>query len=342
MYQREFDRKARIGLVGVGSHTYRNLLPALHFLPAKVVAMTSRGQERLRRTAEEYGCRAYATAREMYENEALDGVIISVSPQMHPELTLEALEHGVNVFMEKPPAMCASQIEQMMAAQGDRVVSVGFKKAFTPGAQKAREILADGGYGALQSVLGIYQMTLPEDGPGVLARMAFTNWLGNGVHPLSLMLSTAGPAKRLMAQRAENGAGAVLLQFESGAFGTLHLAQMPMQVESYHFFGGDWRLSIDNTDHIELDRGIPFEYGYTTSFAPPGTDSGAVVWRPQNCLASLENKSLFMQGIVDELREFLDAVLDGAPLRCSSLAFALQVMRAYEAALVSEGAWIDL
>ena len=51
MYQREFERKARIGLVGVGSHAYRNLLPALHFLPAELVAMTSRGQEKLQKTS---------------------------------------------------------------------------------------------------------------------------------------------------------------------------------------------------------------------------------------------------------------------------------------------------
>ena len=75
MYQREFEKKARIGLVGVGSHTYRNLLPALHFLPVELVAMTSRGQEKLQKTAAEYGCRTYATAKEMYENEQLDGVV---------------------------------------------------------------------------------------------------------------------------------------------------------------------------------------------------------------------------------------------------------------------------
>ena len=342
MYQREFERRARIGLVGVGSHAYRNLLPALHFLPARIVAMTSRGQEKLRRTAEEYGCNAYSSAREMYENEALDGVVISVSPQLHPELALEALSHGVNVFLEKPPAMRARQIEQLLEARGDRVVSVGFKKAFTPGAGKVREILADGRFSPLQSVLGIYQMTLPEDGPGVLERMEFTNWLGNGVHPLSMMLSTAGPAKRLMAHRASNGAGVVALEFASGAFGNLHLAQMPMQMESYHFFGRDWRLSIDNTEHVELDRGIPFEYAYTSNFAPAGTESGSVVWRPQNCLATLENKSLFMQGIVGELSEFLNAVLDGTPVKYTSLEFALEVMRAYEAALLSDGEWVDL
>lgn len=339
MYQREFDKKARIGLVGVGSHAYRNLLPALHFLPAQIVAMTSRGQEKLHKTVDEYGCRAYATAREMYENEQLDGVVISVSPQMHPELTLEALSYGVNVFIEKPPAMYARQIEEMMAARNGKIVSVGFKKAFTPASVKAREVI--GKLDPLQSVLGVYPMTLPENGSQVLKSGEFINWLANGVHPLSMMLSCAGPLKRICAHRVSGGQGMVAMEFANGAFGNLHLAQEPAAAENYHFYGGSWRLSIDNIDHVTLDRGIPSEYGYTTTFAPEGFDSGSIVWRPQNCYASLENKSLFLQGMVQELAEFLFGILDGKPLQFSSLEFALQVMRAYEGVLLSEGAWVD-
>ena len=342
MYQREFEKKARIGLVGVGSHTYRNLLPALHFLPVELVAMTSRGQEKLQKTAAEYGCRTYATAKEMYENEQLDGVVISVSPQMHTQLALEALSYGVNVFLEKPPAMYASQIEEMMAARGDKIVSVGFKKAFTPAACKARETIASEQFGSLQSVLGIYPMTLPENGPEVLRSGEFTNWLGNGVHPLSMMLSCVGPLKRICAHRVAGGQGLVAMEFANGVFGNLHLAQEPSPIESYHFYGGKWRLSIDNTDQITLDRGIPFEYAYTNNFAPEGFDSGSIVWRPQNCLATLEKKSLFLQGMVQEMAEFVFAILEGKDPQYSSLEFALQVMRAYEAVLMSQGNWVEL
>ena len=343
MYQREFERKARIGLVGVGSHAYRNLLPALHFLPAELVAMTSRGQEKLQKTAAEYGCRTYPTAKEMYENEELDGVIISVSLQMHPELAIEALSHGVNVFLEKPPAMRASQVEEMIAARGDKIAAVGFKKAFTPGAIKAREVLETYGKTAgLRSFLGVYPMTLPDNGAEILESRTFTNWLGNGCHPLSLMMSCAGDIRRICAHHMPGGQGMVAMEFANGAFGNLHLAQEPMQIESYHLYGGSWRLSIENTDRITFDRGIPFEYAYTDNFAPAGFDSGSVVWLPQNCVATLENKSLFMQGMVGELQEFLDAVLDGKKQTFTSLEFALKIMRAYEAVLLSEGSWIEL
>jgi predicted molibdopterin-dependent oxidoreductase YjgC len=86
VYQREFDRKIRVGIVGAGSHMYRNLLPALHHLPVELAAVCNRSPEKLNRTVAEYRCAAYTDPEEMYEKERLDGVIISVSPEMHPRL----------------------------------------------------------------------------------------------------------------------------------------------------------------------------------------------------------------------------------------------------------------
>lgn len=67
---------------------YRNLLPALHYLPVHLTAICNRGEDKLNRTIEEYNCPGYRTPKEMYENEDLDAVIIAVSPFMHPELAL--------------------------------------------------------------------------------------------------------------------------------------------------------------------------------------------------------------------------------------------------------------
>ena len=116
MYQREYDKKARIGIVGAGSHTYRNLLPALHFLPAELVAICNRSEERLNRTIAEYHCNGYTSPVEMYEKEQLDGVIMAVSPFLHPKLACEALSHGLHVFIEKPAAANMDGIREMKAA----------------------------------------------------------------------------------------------------------------------------------------------------------------------------------------------------------------------------------
>lgn len=342
MYQREYEKKLRVGIVGAGSHMYRNLLPALHHLPVEIVAICNRGEEKLKRTLAEYRCAGYAEPKTMYARESLDGVILSVSPQMHPELTIQALGHGLHVFLEKPPAMRAQEIRDMMAARGDKTVTVGFKKAFMPASEKAREVIASPEYGHLKSLLAVYPMALPSDGAGVLKRREFTNWLGNGCHPLSLMMSAAGRVEAVTAIKNGEGHGALLLEFASGVIGTLHLASGPQPVERYQFFGDKWNLAIENTDTVSLNRGISFEYAYTHNFAPAGFESGELVWRPQNCLATLENKSLFLQGMVQELDSFCRSALGGEQSPYGTLEFALEVMKVYEAALLSNGQRITI
>jgi hypothetical protein len=99
---------------------------------------------------------------------------------------------------------------------------------------------------------------------------------------------------------------------------------------------------IDNSLRVTIQRGIPLKYGQTTSYIPEGIDSVAVVWEPQNCLATLENKALFTQGIYNEMRYFCDQVMSGQPADKGSLEFALEIMKVYEAGLLSNGNRVDI
>jgi len=56
----------------------------------------------------------------------------------------------------------------------------------------------------------------------------------------------------------------------------------------------------------------------------------------------LENMALFTQGMYAEMRYFCEQVLAGQPAVKGSLEFALEVMRVYEAALVSEGERVSI
>ena len=104
-YQRDFDHKVRVGVVGVGSHCYRNILPTLTYLPMELVAMADPQVELAEKTARQYGAiPAYSSAAEMYRSEHLDGVIMAVSARLHPPLSMEAFASGLHVWMEKPPA----------------------------------------------------------------------------------------------------------------------------------------------------------------------------------------------------------------------------------------------
>ena len=120
-YQRDFERRLEVGVVGVGSHAYRNVLPTMTFLPVSLRAFCDVNLELARATASQYGVKAtYASAREMYEKEDLDAVFLSVSPELHPGLACEAFDAGLHVWLEKPPAMRASEIGEMIRRRKDR------------------------------------------------------------------------------------------------------------------------------------------------------------------------------------------------------------------------------
>jgi predicted dehydrogenase len=336
-YQRDYARRLDVAVVGAGSHAYRNILPTLHYLPVHLRAICDVNLPLAQKTAEEYGCAAFASTKELYAAQELDAVFIAVGPQLHPALAIEAFAAGVHVWLGKPVAMRAGEVRQMIQARADRCAVVGFKKVFMPATQKALEIVRSPKYGGLRSMLAVYPMDLPADGRGVLENRQFTNWLANGVHPLSLLLAVGGKAQNVTAIRGKLGGGAVVLEFANGVTATFHLASGPNPIERYQFFADKWHLEIDNCLRVKLERGMPFHYGVTTEFTPPGDDSGAVVWEPQNCLATLENKALFTQGIWGEMKHFCDCVLAGKPAEVGTLEFALHVMQVYEAALLSQG-----
>ncbi len=342
-YQREFEKRLRVAVVGIGSHAYRNLLPAMHFLPVQLTAFCDLDLELAERTAREYGVPScYADAAEMYQREELDAVFISVSAQLHPELVCQALDAGLHVWVEKPPAIRASEVETMIAQRRDRVVVVGFKKAFAPATRKVRELLADDAVGPLTGLTGDYRVTIPKDGAAVLKERRFSGWLANGVHPLSLMIAVGGDVAAVTLHRSgSTEVGTCVLEFSSGAIGTLNLVSGSYRFERYAFWGKHY-ITIENSMRVELWRGIRSDYSYGTTFAPAGMESGTIVWEPQNAFASLENKALFTQGFYHEMRYFCDCILTGGVAEEGSLEFTHMVMKVYEAALLSGGARVEL
>jgi predicted dehydrogenase len=342
-YQREYKKRIPAAVIGAGSHSYRNLLPVLNYLPVDLRAVCDPDEEAGAAAAKQYGAAYYKKAPDLYEQEPeVSAVFIAVGPALHPALVKEALAAGRHVWVEKPLAVRAAQVEELIAARGDRVVVVGLKKAFMPATAKAKEVIASKKYGGLKSVLAVYHMSIPENGEEILNQGQTPNWLLNGVHPLAFLSETGGKTEEVLTYTNSQGHGAVLLRFAGGAMGTLHLSSGPQpEVERYDLFGINWEMSIID-QRVELRRGIPFSYGRTTSFAPEGDDGGTLVWNAANCLATLENKALFTQGFYAETKYFCDCILKGEKPVTGSLEQALEIMRIYEAALVSHGRPVKL
>ncbi len=342
-YQREFEKRLNIGVVGIGSHAYRNILPAMHYLPVRLISFCDLNLDLAERTAPEYGVRScYASAGDMYRQEDLDAVFLCVSAEKHPDLACQALAAGLHVWMEKPPAVLASKVETMIEHRRDRVVVVGLKKAFMPATRKVIELLAMDEHGPLRGLSAEYPMTIPENGETVLREHQAPNWLNNGCHPLSLLLAVGGPATAVTMHRSSNGGGVCVIEFTNGAVGTFNLVSARRRTSERYAFWGKSHITIENNLRVTVNRGIPLDYSKTTNYIPQGLDSGRVIWEPVDTIASLENKALFTQGFYHEMRYFCDCILEGCTADTGSLDFALSLMKVYQAALLSEGNRVEI
>jgi predicted dehydrogenase len=80
-YQRDFMQKLRVGVVGLGRHAYRNVLPTLHYLPVELAALCDVDANLLARTAAEYRVEAtYTDAVRMFAEAPLDAVLLCTGP----------------------------------------------------------------------------------------------------------------------------------------------------------------------------------------------------------------------------------------------------------------------
>ena len=260
-YQRDYERRIRIGLGGAGSHAYRNILPALNYLPVEITSICDIDGERAAVTAAQCGAaHVFQSTRDLFRAGTIEAVLLCVSHQSHAALAIEAFEHGLHVWVEKPPASRAAQIPEMLAARGDRVAVVGYKKAFQPATRKVVEILKQAGASSLRSMLAVYPMSVPIGREQALAQRDSSRWLLDGCHPLSLMLEI-GRTRR----RGDRGAGhtgrrslppRVLLR----GCRNLHLAEgapVSQPFEHYSFFGESFRVDIVERDPCPLPAWHP-------------------------------------------------------------------------------------
>lgn len=75
----------------------------------------------------------------------VDAVVVSVPRSATGPLTLEAIEAGKHILVEKPMAHTAEQARRLVEAARSRhrIYAVGFMKRYDPGVQKARELFDD-------------------------------------------------------------------------------------------------------------------------------------------------------------------------------------------------------
>jgi predicted dehydrogenase len=350
----EWPQRLRVGVVGCGGQAVRNILPALQWAPATVVATCDVQKDRAEACGRRVGATVWLDDYKQLLDQDLDAVLLATgyhpdgSPR-YPEQAVEALARGKHVWMEKPPAAQTSDLERVAeaAATADRQVGVGFMKMFSAVATTVREIIHRPEFGPVSTLTLRDPEMLPA--PADMADLSkLTYLLDHLVHPISLLHRLVGPVSRLCADRAGNGGAIFLLRFAGGQVGSLHMpwgqsGTSPM--ERLEVVGAGANVVAEAGLHITYyrpgHRGAGLEYGqgadYTTRI-----DEAPLRWDLDGYSGQPYNMSHFYQGYAPELIHFISSVLAGTPAAVGTLADAWYVTRVFEGCRRLGDGWVDL
>lgn len=250
----------RIGIVGLGFIGLRHArllsaLPGVH-VPAGCDVAPDRVRDRLAK-ADLSDFHLYSSLTDMLANEDLDAVTICTASGSHMAPALQAIDHGLNVIVEKPIEISTQRIDRMIEAadrMGVRLAGV-FQNRYTDAARALKAAVDEGRFGRMAwagaltpwyrddqyYAAGGWRGTWQLDGGGAM--------MNQSIHAVDLLQWLAGPirrvsafwAKRIHPQIEVEDTLTASLQFAGGACGSIvgTTAAYP---------GGNVRLEIGGED----------------------------------------------------------------------------------------------
>jgi predicted dehydrogenase len=155
------EGRVRVGVVGAGDFARSVLLPQLA-KGAEIAAIAAAGGVSARGAAERFGAAVATTdVEEILDDESVDAVVIATRHDTHARYAEHALRAGKHVFVEKPLALDAEELERVAdaARAGGGILMVGFNRRFAPLAGRLRAEL--GGRGPLVMSIRVNAGRLP-------------------------------------------------------------------------------------------------------------------------------------------------------------------------------------
>ncbi|MCR9137036.1 MAG: Gfo/Idh/MocA family oxidoreductase [Alphaproteobacteria bacterium] len=150
----------RWGVLSTAKIARLQLLPAMQDATNGVVsAIASRDLSRARELADRFGApHAFGSYEALLQSDDVDGVYIPLPTSQHVEWSLKAANAGKHVLCEKPIALDAGHIEELVAARDSLgvVISEAFMVQYHPQWEKVRSLIDDGMIGQLRQVNGVF------------------------------------------------------------------------------------------------------------------------------------------------------------------------------------------
>ncbi len=138
--------KGVMAIVGAGNFTQAMILPSLKKARAEMKYIVSSGGLSSTTLAKKYKIPNSSTDLSLVlEDEDVNGVVITTQHNLHAVMTVQALNAGKQVFVEKPLALKPEELDEIIAAvkESGNKVTVGFNRRFSPYVEKMKSLIGD-------------------------------------------------------------------------------------------------------------------------------------------------------------------------------------------------------
>jgi len=144
----------KLGVIGCGVIGSRHVAAAAAAASIELVAVADLRAEVAQATATQYGVpTAYGPAEELLADPTIEAVVLAMPAHIRTALARKAFAQGKHVLTEKPVAMNADEVRQLLAAKGDLVAACCSSRYHFLGATKTvTAFLADRPLGPLRLI----------------------------------------------------------------------------------------------------------------------------------------------------------------------------------------------
>ena len=233
----------------------------------EIVRLTSRSPYSHKEFSDETGIPLAAGYQDVLEDPDVDAVILCTPHSQHEEQVLAAVEHGKQIFCEKPLSLTRASVERMLDAVNgaDLIMGVGHERRYESTMEAIAEIVASGDLGTLMHIEAnfshsIFASVEADNWRGSVEEAPAAGMTGMGVHLTDLFISMFGPVEAVCAHSARRVLSlptgdlvAVQMRFRNGATGFVGAISATPYYGRYSVFGE--KLWVEARDDAHPQEG---------------------------------------------------------------------------------------
>jgi predicted dehydrogenase len=135
-----------------------------HENSCRIAAVCDVYEKRKNKAAGRYNVKGYLDYRELLNHGGLDAVIIATPDHWHAKMAIDAMEKGLDVYLEKPMVHTNGEARQLLATVNAtrRILQVGSQTTSADIWWKAKKAIADGMIGQMIESQGSYHRNSTE------------------------------------------------------------------------------------------------------------------------------------------------------------------------------------